>query len=311
MAVNVLPKDFLLRKHTAELYLTKKVEAQVPFLSMLPKADTETGEFATVIESTTAKEDMDSEVLGEPLTLTEGSELTDVVLEPLNAKRGETSAVGYQLKYTKKFLNRQDSAARVQIAVSKAIAGMAHKLNATFASEVANAAGLDIPSEMSDWANAIDPRNDAILIRSAFSAGQDGTKDTAFNSPEAFVGNNYHTKLQQYYMSMDWPFNANRMDVDGTYFNNVKNALNNLTNVDLVVIDNKVPPGIIQKYIDPDYSTIRQSELSGADMTDFPDSLIMVNLVEPKKYEDPYIMQIISEVGYSSQEPLGAMAGAL
>lgn len=312
MAVNALPKDFLTRAHSAELYLTKKVEPQVPFLNLLPLADTETGEFATVIESSTAKEDMDNGVLGEPMDLTEGSELTDVVLEPLNAMRGETSAVGYQLTYTKKFLKRQDSEARTKIAVSKAIAGMAHKLNAVFAKAISDSAGLTIPSGVSDWDATIDPRNDGILIRSAFSAGQDGTKDTAFNNPECFVGNNKHTKLQQYYMSMDWPFNANRIDVDGTYFNNVKNALGGLSGIDLVAVDNQVPPGIIQKYIDPDYSAIRRAELAdNQSVIELPDSLIQVNLVEPRKVQDPYIMQIVAEVGYSSQEPMGAMAGAL
>ena len=109
MGINTLPASYILRRHNLEMYLTKKIEPLVPFLNLFPLADNDTGEFATVLDSPTAKEDMDNGVLSEPLEVTEGSELTDVELSPINATLGKTSVVGYQFKYTKQFLKRQDS----------------------------------------------------------------------------------------------------------------------------------------------------------------------------------------------------------
>lgn len=310
--INTLPASYILRKHNLEVYLVKNIEPLVPFLSMLPLADNDTGEFATVLESATAKQDMDNNVLSEPLTVTESADIIDVEISPLNAQLGKTTAVGYQFKYTKQFLKRQDSDARIALALSRIIAGMAHKLNALIANGIVQSAGVAVPSDISNWATAIDPRADAIKMRSAMSAGSAGDDDLPFELDNCFITNAKHVKLQEYYMSMDWPFSNKQIDVDGTYFNNIKNAFNGIDNVDLIGLDSRVPPGIVEKYVDPDYSVIKQSELADPQKSlTIPDSLINVNLVEPRKIEDPFIYQVIAELGYSSQEPKGAMAGEL
>jgi hypothetical protein len=312
MGINTLPASYILRKHNLEMYLTKKIEPLVPFLNLLPLADNDTGEFATVLDSPTAKEDMDNGVLSEPLEVTEGSELTDVELSPINATLGKTSVVGYQFKYTKQFLKRQDSDARIALATSKIIAGMAHKLNAICLNGIVESAGAAFPSGLSDWDTAIDPRSDAIKLRSAFNSGSAGDDDLPFELDTCFISNTKHVKLQDYYMSFDKDFNNKSIDVDGTNFENIKNAFNGITGVDLVGIDSTIPCGIIEKYVDPDYSTIRQAELSDAQSNlQIPQSLLNVNLVEPRKIEEPYIYQIVAEMGFSSQEPKGAVKGAL
>ena len=312
MVVNTLPADHILRKHNLEMYLTKKIEPKVPFLSMLPLADNDTGEFPTVLTDYTAKEEIDNGVLSEPMPVTEGSELTDVELSPLNAVLGKTTVVGYQFRFTERFLRRQDSEARIKLALSKIDAGMAHKLNAIFLNALINASSASFPSDLSDWATAIDPRSDAIKLRDEFNTGSAGTDDLPFELGKCFVSNNMHVKLQEYYMSMDWPFNNQSIDVDGTYFENVKNAFNGISGYNIVGLDQSVPPGIIEKYVDPKYSTIKQAELQDAQKSiEIPPSLINVNLVEPRKIEEPYIYQVVAEVGYSSQEPKGVLAGSL
>lgn len=308
MAIETLPADFILRKHNLELYLTKKIEPKVPFLKIFPLSDNDTGEFTTVLENLTSKEDPK---ITEPLEMPEGSDITDIQISPLNAVLGKTMAVGYQFQYTDQFLNRQDSPARISAAISKIIAGMVHKVNRVILGGMINAAGKAVPDDISDWATAIDPRSDAIKMRDAFSTNADGD-ELPFELNKAFIAGTFHSKLQEYYSNMNWPFNNKSMDVDGTYFDNVKNALNDFADVDFVGIDDTVPAGIIEKYVNPKYSTIKKAELQNEqkDM-DIPDSLINVNYVKPRYIQEPHVYQIFAELGYNSLEPDGVMTGKL
>ena len=189
---------------------------------------------------------------------------------------------------------------------------MAHKLNAISLNGIVESASAAFPSDLSDWDTAIDPRADAIKLRDKFNSGTAGTEDLPFELDTCFVSNAKHAKLQDYYMSFDKDFNNKSIDVDGTNFENIKNAFNGITGVDLVGIDSSIPCGILEKYVDPDYSTIRQAELSDAQSNlQIPPSLLNVNLVEPRKIEEPYIYQIVAQMGFSSQEPKGAVKGAL
>lgn len=311
--VKTQPAKYILRKHNLEMYLTKSIEPEVPFIGLLPMADNDTGEFATVLSDPTAAEDTANSVMSEPLDTAEASELTEIDISPLNAVLGRTMAVGYEFKYTKQFLKRQDSDARVQLALSKIKAGMIQKINGIILQGIVNGAGAAFPNNLSTWASAIDPRADAIKLRTAFNSGASGTDPLPFELDTCFISGAKHVNLQEYYMSMDWPFNNKEIDVDGTKFINVKNSFAQLTSAkDLVGIDSRIPPGIIEKYVDPDYSVIRQAELADPQKSlTLPQSLINVNMVEPRKYNESYIVQVVAELGYSNQEAKGAVAGTL
>ncbi len=317
MVFNTLPADYILKKHNLEIYLTKNLEPLVPFLSLLPVADNDTGEFATVLKADTAKQDIDNEIMSEPLEVAEGSELTGITLSPINAVLGKTSVVGYEFEYTDQFLNRQDSDARIALALSKVIAGMAHKLNFIFAKGMAGSAAAAFPTTISDWADSIDPRADFIKLRSAFNSGSAGNQDLAYKLDQAFVANDKHVLLQDYYMSMDKPFDNESIDVDGTKVDNMMNALNGIKDkngnaIDYLGMDSSTPAGIINKYVDPKYSTIKTAELANPQSRlNIPNSLINVNQVVPREYNEPYKYQIVAEVGYSSQEPLAVQVGKL
>ncbi len=318
MPINTLPADFILRKHNLEVYLTKKIEPLVPFLKLFPLVDNDTGEFTTVIDSATARKDIDDSVLSEPLTVTEGADLTNIEITPINAILGRTAALGYQFRYTKQFLKRQDSDARIRLALSKIVAGMAHKINAIILRGLVDTAGVAVPTGIPSWATVtaanFNPRADAIKMRSAFTAGGAGTEDLPFELDTCFISNVRHVRLQEFYMSaLHQPsFNSKEIDVDGTMFRNIKNALMGIPNTHIIGLDSKIPPGVIHKYVDPDYSTIKSAELADPQkVMEIPDSLINVNLVEPRKFSEPYIYQVVAEMGYSSQEPNAVMAGNL
>lgn len=313
MAIQTLSAKFLLRKHNLEIYAAKKIEPACEFIGLLPSAVTETGEFSSVITDTTAAEDKTSGVLSDPLDVAEASELTEIEISPLNVQLGQTSIVGYQFPYTKRFLKRSDSDARLQLALSKIFAGMVQKIDGVVLQGIVDNAGGAFASGLSDWDTAIDPRADMIKLRTAFNTGSDGTESLPFELDKVYVNGTKHAKLQDYYMSMDWPFDNRTINVDGTDVINVKNAFANLTTTkDIVGLDSRIPPGIIQKYVDPDYSVIRQAELAEPQKTtNLPDSLIQVNIVEPRRIEEPGLVQIVAELGYNNLEPKGAIAGTL
>jgi hypothetical protein len=291
----------------------KGIEPEVPFINILPMAQTDTGEFPTVLQDTTAAEDVAAGTMTEPMRVKEVSDLTEVEITPINAILGRTAVVGYKFPYTDKFLRRSDSDARINLALSKIKAGMIMKINMVMLQGIVDAANASFPDDLSDWDTAIDPRADAIKLRKEFNTGSTGTEALPFELDTCFVSGTKHALLQEYYMSMDWAFDNKVIDVDGTKFYNVKNAFANLTSSkDIVGLDSRIPPGIFEKYTDPRYSTIRQAELADPQSTlNVPPSLINVNKVEPRSITDEYIVEIVAEIGFASTEPKGAVAGTL
>jgi hypothetical protein len=307
MSLKVLSPDFLLRKHNMEYYLMQTVEPRLPFLNVLPVAQNDTGEFPTVLKSKTATADMKSGKLGEPLDTTEASELTEVDISPINASLGETDVVGYKLRYSDKFLNRSSAGARLTLALSKIAAGMTIKISSIILQGLVESAAGRIPAGLSNWPGAIDPRADAIKLRHALK-GEEGI----FQLNEMFISDENYISLEEYYMSMEWPFDSQRINVDGTFFNNVEGAFNDLEDVDFVGFDTRVPPGIIEKYVNPEFSTLRQNELEQqqGQNINVPVSLININQFTEQEYPYNKGFDIWAELGYSSQEPDGVIAGS-
>jgi hypothetical protein len=304
--VHTLSADFLLRKHNAEIYLMKKIEPELFFLGIMPMAQTDTGEFPTVLQDPTATEDTEDEVMSEPMDVTEASELTEIEISPLNAILGRTMACGYTFKYTDKFLNRSDSGARVQLALSKIAAGIAMKVNTALVSQIVAAAGVAVPGTLSDWDTEIDPRADNIKLRHAMHP-----KDSPFRLTDAYIPDTKFQKLEEYYMSMDWAFDSNAIDVDGTIYHNVMDSFSGLAK-NFLGIDRNIPAGIVEKYVDPKYSTLAAAQLADPQKTvNLPSALINVLPFEPGRMHEQYGFDIWAEVGYSNQEPKGAMAGSI
>lgn len=306
MSIQTLPADFLLRKHNTELYLMKLIEPKLYFLDVMPTANSDTGEFPTVLKEPTAAEDTANGVMSEPLDTSELSELTEIEISPLNAVLGKTSAVGYKFKYSQKFLNRSDSDARVQNAFSKIAAGMAQKINVLLAQDIVTAASVALPAGLSAWSTAIDPRKDAISMRHQFSPA-----DSPFTLTDAYINDTLYKELETYYMSMEWPFNSDAIDVDGTIFHNVKNSFAGMSD-NFLGLDSNIPAGIVETYVDPDFSTIQSSILQDPQKAiNLPPALINVNQYREQEAPHNNVFEIWAEIGYSNQEPKGAMAGTL
>ena len=77
-------------------------------------------------------------------------------------------------------------------------------------------------------------------------------------------------------------------------------------------IDKNIPAGIIQKYVNPKYSTIAQAQLADPQASmNLPPALINILQFEPTRQHESYGFDIWAEIGYANQEPKGAMTGTL
>ena len=295
-----------------EYYLMQNMEPSLPFLDVLPAAPNDTGEFPTVLRQPTAAQDTADGVMGEPLDTEEASELTEVEITPLNAVLGNTNAAGYKFRYSEKFLNRSSAGARLTLALSKIGAGMAMKINRIILNGLVNGAGATPPQDLSDWRVAADPRSDSLKMRYAMRNPAGLNEQSPFQLNKVFLDGARYQTLEDYYMSMDWPFNSEEINVDGTKYFNVGDAFNELQGIEFLGMDTRLPPGIIEKYVSPEFSTLRKAELEGQQKNlNVPDSLININHFTEPEYPYNKGVDIWCELGYSNQEPLGAMAGAL
>jgi hypothetical protein len=293
------------------MYVMERIEPKTYFLNVLPMSNNETGEFASVIKNTTAAEDTANGTMGEPLDLTEQSEITEISLAPATVTLGHTSAIAYSFKYDQKFLNRSSSAAIVQAALSKVGAGMAHAINTILGKGIIAGASAPFPSGLSAWSTAIDPRIDARKMRTSMSVGTNPNVDLPFELDTAFVDQTRFDALSDYYTSLDLPFDATGINVDSTKFMNVKNAFNGLSQ-NFIGMDSSVPCGIVETYVDPNFSTIQQSILQNPqNAINLPPALINVNTFKEQKAPHNSVMEIWCEIGYNNREPLGAMTGNL
>ena len=310
MAVQTQNASWFLQPHNAEMYVMERIEPKTYFTSVLPISNNDTGEFASVIKNTTAAEDTASGVMGEPLDLTEQSELTEISLAPANVTLGRTSAIGFSFKYDQKFLNRSNSAAIVQNALSKVGAGIAHKINTIVGTGIINGASAAFPSGLSAWSTAIDPRIDMRKCRTSMGVGTNANVDLPFDMDTAFVDQTRFDALSDYYLSLELPFDPTGINVDGTKVMNVKNAFAGLSQ-NFIGMDSTVPCGVIETYVDPDYSMLQKSILTNPQApVDIP-PLINVNTYKEQNAPHNTVMEIWCELGYSNQEPLGAMTGNL
>jgi hypothetical protein len=296
----------LLKKHNTENYIRKKLNPQLIFLNNYKINQNDTGEFPTVLKSKSASQQIADEELGEPVAITEGSDFSEVQVEPMNAILGNTTAIGYKLLYTNKLLNRSNALGLVENKLDVISAGLGIKMNTKVLSDAIHSAGQSLPSNLSNWrdADAIDPRKDSIRLRDVFNSDEHPFDlDFAYISDEIFVN------LAEYYMSFDLPFEGNEINVDGTKFRNAKTSFKN-TDENFLGTSSTAASGTVEAYVDPEFSSFKSAKQTDPSRN-IPQSL--VNLAEYKDPERPGIKGwfIWSELGFASLEPDAAMKGLL
>lgn len=267
--MQTLPKDYFLREHNKEFYVQEQIYKKLRFLNMLPMVQNETGEFTQYI--TNANPD---DITSDPVTIAEGVEFNEIDFGKPSEKRGATVAKGFMFKWTDKMKRQGRLNANLQIFLTKAVGKLARFYDKQFLDQYLAGAAATAPSGISDWGDstAIDPIADEILICDAMSEGG----DSGFEATTVLVSRADYMARELYLKS----FNGR-----------IENELNYvpmgsaIATGDAVVVDESVPVATIEKYADPNYSTVRKAEIAAekAGTTDelkVPESFI--NIWEPE-----------------------------
>lgn len=262
----VLPKDYFLREHNAEVYVQEAIHKKLRFLNELPMQDNELGEFTQYITSAEA-----DDITGDPITLAEGVDFNEIKFGKPSEKRGATIAKGFVFTVTSKMKRQNRVNVNMQTFLTKAVSRMVQFYDKQFLTQFQAGAGLSLgPSDgISDWDDStnIDPVKDEVLIADAMSQGG----DSGFEAATVYLSRADYLARQVYLTSFNGTFDSTLNYVP------MGSALTTGT----AVVRADVPVANIEKYVDPAYSSVRKAELAAEkagtlENLEFPESFINV-----------------------------------
>lgn len=293
----VLPRDYYLREHNAEVYVQEQIHKKLRFLNELDMQDNVTGEFTQYI--TTAEAD---EVTGDPITLAEGVEFNEIKFGKPSEKRGATIPKGFMFTVTNRMRRQGRENLNCRNFLTKAVSRMVQFYDKQFLAQFQAGAGLSLgPSDgISDWddSTAIDPVKDEVLIADAMSQGG----DSGFEAATMYLSRADYLARRVYLTSFNSEF-----DFTINYV-----PMGSALTTGTAIVRAGEPVANIEKYTDPDYSSVRKAELA-AEKTDslnqleFPESFInvWVNNTQDKPGETKIF--VWAEANVNVTEPKGIM----
>lgn len=259
--VQTLPANYFLNEHNREFYINEKIHEKLPFLDLLPMVNNETGEFTQFI--TTAGADTETE---NPRGINEGVNFAEINFGEPSVKRGSTLAKGFKFSWTNKVIRKGRLNANMRIWLSKAVSKMATYYNGVFANGLMDGATATAPT-LSDWQDesAIDPIADELYIIDAYAEEEYG-----FTPKFVYLNNKDYLARELYIKSLDKV---------PTFQLQYINYGTKIQRGDALVMPDE-PVASVEKYTDPNYSTIRKGEMAslktGKALTNVPESFINV-----------------------------------
>jgi len=293
----VLPANYYLREHNAEVYVQEQIHKKLRFLNELDMQDNVTGEFTQYI--TTAEAD---DITGDPVTLAEGVEFNEIKFGKPSEKRGATIPKGFMFTVTSRMRRKGRENLNCRNFLTKAVSRMVQFYDKQFLAQFQAGAGsaLAAADGISDWddSTAIDPIKDEILITDAMSQGG----DSGFEAATVYLSRADYLARQLYLTSFNAKFDSTLNYVP------MGSALPTGT----AVVRAGEPVANIEKYTDPDYSSVRKAELAAEkagtlEQLEFPESFmnIWVNDTQDKPGETRIF--VWAEANVNVTEPKGIM----
>ncbi|MBO6275707.1 MAG: hypothetical protein J6M91_09290 [Methanobrevibacter sp.] len=259
--VQTLPANYFLNEHNREFYINEKIHEKLPFLDLLPMVNNETGEFTQFITSAAADTETEN-----PRGINEGVNFAEINFGEPSIKRGSTLAKGFKFSWTSKVVRKGRLNANMRIWLSKAVSKMAQYYNGVFANGLMDGATATAP-QLSDWQDesAIDPIADELYIIDAYAEEEYG-----FTPKFVYLNNKDYLARELYLKSLDKV---------PTFQLQYINYGTKIQRGDALVMPDE-PVASVEKYTDPNYSTIRKGEMvslkTGKQLTNVPESFINV-----------------------------------
>lgn len=308
--METLPQDYFLREHNTEFYVQEKIHEKLHFLNMFPTVDNQYGEYTSYYSEASAKKDIADGILSEPTPITEGVDFNEIETSDIKEKQGALVGSGFRITYTDLVKRQGKLTAQMQIKCSKAVSAMAIGINSVISNALIADAACTAPtaSNMTKWSDLtnIDPRDDVINIQAAYD--NDGF---GYAVSDVYLNTTEYTNLCKWLASQDYTYDIHEAKVDEVTFHNLQGGITAGT---YLALDKSVPAAIIEKYVDPAYSAVRQAELAslkaGKELKDVPPSLINTREWKPEAKHDVNVVDFWYEIACNVQEPHGIISGS-
>lgn len=278
-AITLTTKEAL-RKEFVEAYILEKMNPTLGFLGLFPTVNLEGATtFKSFVDETSAEDDIQSGVMGEPVELGELSQLPTIEVSTIDYKIGDTKRFGFKLKFSRDVERENGQIDEILRAYDRASYNMLRKINNDYVETIKKFAGAT-PITLNDgaWTSSNKISEDIIDMQESFDIlGYD------YSLTDMYIGKKSWYGTKKYYNALDEEFNPE--DLEGSALHKVDEI-----NTGLIGIDNLVKPITTYYNIDSAYSSIAGS-------------FINVDRYVEQEYPKKINIEIWAEMGLGVKHP--------
>ena len=279
---------YYIQPQVVEGILNKKVENQLTFKDMFKERLTDATSFRYSEDITTAGADITSGVQGEPVPITEESDLTEVEISPITFQTGVLGAWGYKIRINPRTLREEGTTDEVLRAYDRVGYGMARKVNVDTISALTTAAAANDITEVDGTAvwshDDADVIKDIVNFKKAFK--QEGYP-YRMNNIYLHPDNMSEAELYMIQVDRNWAIDptteAPVPQIRGVGFNEV--ATDELAEGAYLGLDSRFPAATFYKFVDPQKSSNPQ------------DNRVMVHRYVEQEYPQRIVIELTMEYG--------------
>jgi hypothetical protein len=335
----------LLDAGNLEYYLMERIPQQLIFNKILPAVPNKRKLFSTVDLGNTVQQDIDAQILSDPLMQSEGVHFTEIKLTKYKMEQGTFYRVGFMFKYSDDELVADNAIIDFQMKLDEISTALALTVNRKIGNDLLTTPGLKIEDmskappvgdnylAMSNWGTNPMVRTDMNHIRNFFNKHSSG-----FKLGNVMVSRDVYSAVVDYkiglseekqpipntYNDTSLSFNADAIDVDGTPLINVEEGFDQAgipaetgkTPTNFVGLAKNVPVASVEVYTNPKFSLLARanqakSEMKSGSKGDLP--MAMINTAEWKDPNSPDVQGNFfwMDFGLNIRNPKGIITGAI
>lgn len=307
MTTNTPQIEKLLNPNFVEIEILNKISPNLAWMDLFPPTQNDVGQYKRVQAASSAKDDSESGILGQPLELGPLSELDTIEVTPIDYSIGKLAIFGYSIEYKNTDKKQGDFADDLARAYNKASYNMVDKCNSIVGSELSSNSRKSTADIKGKWkSNDATPDSDVTLLEEEMAIeGKPFRMDTMLLNKNPFFGYKDYVKTNPY---ADAKVSLDEIEKDGIKFKNLNTSLPLGTGN---CIDSRFPPISTFKNVDPEFSNVRKVEIelatnpdsaSNKETEEFPTSLINVDSYRQQKFPKKNVIEIWMEFGAGMKE---------
>ena len=277
-----LDNDYWLHNQNREFYAHEKAHETLFFLNLFQTNQNETGNFTSISSEVSAAKELADKIMSQPTNYAEGVEFTDIDFADAEPVSGTLGGKGFGFKYSDFWKANGMMTSTYPVRVTKTVSALCIYTDILIANAIINSAAVPNAPTLSKWTDstAIDAKADIIDIQEAFVA--DGYR---YHATDILLSSAEYFALCEYLDSFNIKYDLLNLNWNGINYWNLENAM---PSGQYVALNMNVPPVVLEKYTNPNYSTIQQAintakaNKNDAELKKLPDALINYYSYKPE-----------------------------